>query len=274
MTAIAPEMFTPYKFKWSSMLFFYIVSKGGATEVPFIIWDTMLPKEERPKAPAMLMEDSTDGKVFADGFRPRAKEHGYAFAVDEPWAIGAKDYSPQILKMKAKHVDAILIEGAPTDAITLIRQIKEAKLNVKYLHGWKGTWASEFAEALGRDANYVICDGFWSETYPYPMCKELGRRYTEHFHKFSVSIGGFYGCAQTLLMAIERTQSVDKNVIREALRNSEYKQTVLGDLKFDGDGLAIFQSTASQWMDGKQNLFYPVAPSGYKVKLAPPWGQR
>jgi len=52
----------------------------------------------------------------------------------------------------------VLIEGAPTDAITLIRQMKEAKLNIKYLHGWKGTWASEFSDALGRDANYVMPD--------------------------------------------------------------------------------------------------------------------
>jgi hypothetical protein len=28
--------------------------------------------------------------------------------------------------------------------------MKENGLNITYLHGWKGTWASEFYEALGR----------------------------------------------------------------------------------------------------------------------------
>lgn len=32
--------------------------------------------------------------------------------------------------------------------------------------------------------------------------------------------------------------------------------------------------TANQWWDGKQMLFYPISPAGYKLKLALPWGQR
>ncbi len=266
-----PEMWVPQKYQWSSLMFF---SAGGASDVPFVVWETMLKKEERPKNVALLMEDSPDGAAFAGGFRAHAKEHGYTFAVDEPWAIGAKDYSSQILKMKAKNVDAILLYGAPTDAITLVRQIKESKLNVKYLHGWKGTWAIEVANALGKDANYVICDGFWSEDFPYPLCKELGQRYTAKFGKRSVSIGAFYGTAQTLFMAIERAQSYDKTAVRNAFRNAEYKQTVMGDLKFDETGLALFSSTANQWWDGKQMLFYPAVAGGYKLKLAPGWGQR
>ncbi len=266
-----PEMFREQKAKWASVMFF---SAGGASEVPFIIFDTMLKPEDRPKSVALVMEDSPDGQAFGGGFRAHAKDHNVTFAVDEPWAIGAKDYSSMILKMKAKNVDAILLYGAPTDAITLIRQIKEAKLSVKYMHGWKGTWANEFAQALGKDANYVICDGFWSEDFPYPMCKELGKRYTEHFKKRSVSTGAFYGTAQTLFMAIERTKSYDKAAVRDALRNAEYKGTVMGDLKFDEIGLALFSSTANQWWEGKQMLFYPSVKGGYQLKLAPPWGQR
>ena len=266
-----PEMWLPEKYKWSGLVNF---SLAGASDVPFLIWEKCLKPEERPKNIALLMEDSPDGKGFGEGFKGHAKEHGYTFAVDEPWAIGAKDYSSQILKMKAKNVDAIILYGAPTDAITLVRQIKEMKLNVKYLHGYKGTWAGEFAQALGKDANYVICDGFWSESFPYPLCKELGKRYTEKFNKRTVSIGGFYVGPQTLLMAIERTQSYDKAKVRDALRNAEYKQTVLGDLKFDENGFAPYSQVANQWMDGKQMLFYPIAPEGWKLKLAPDWGKR
>lgn len=266
-----PEMWSPEKYKWSGLVNF---SLAAASEVPFLIWEKLLKKEEKPKSIALLMEDSPDGKGFGDGFRGHAKNHGYTFTVDEPWAIGAKDYSSQILKMKAKNVDAIILYGAPTDAITLVRQIKEMKLNVRYMHGYKGTWAGEFAEALGKDANYVVCDGFWSEDYPYPLCKELGKRYTEKFKKRTVSIGGFYVGAQTLLMAIERAQSYDKVKVRDALRNAEYKGTVLGNLKFDENGLALYSMTANQWWNGKQMLFYPVAAAGYKLKLAPDWGKR
>ncbi len=266
-----PEMFREQKAKWASVMFFSAV---GASEVPFEIWETMLKKEDRPKNVALVMEDSPDGQAFGGGFRAHAKKHGVTFAVDEPWAIGAKDYSSMILKMKAKNVDAILLYGAPTDAITLIRQIKEAKLNVKYLHGWKGTWASEFAQALGKDSNFVICDGFWSEDFPYPGAKELGKRYTDKYKKHSLSVGNFYATAQVLFMAIERAKSYDKTAVRDALRNAEYKGTLMGDLKFDEIGLAVYPSIAAQWMNGKQMLFYPPVKGGWQLKLAPDWGKR
>jgi len=266
-----PEMFREQHAKWASVMF---CSAVGASEMPFTVWENLLKPQDRPKSVALLMEDSPDGQAFAGGFRAHAKDHNVAFAVDEPWAIGAKDYSPMILKMKAKNVDAVLLYGAPTDAITLIRQIKEAKLNVKYLHGWKGTWAVEVSEALGKDANYVICDGFWSEDFPYPLCKDLGQRYTAKFNKRSVSIGAFYGTAQTLFMAIEKAKSYEKTAVRDALRNAEFKGTVMGDMKFDNIGLALFPQTANQWWEGKQMLFYPPVKGGYQLKLAPPWDQR
>ena len=270
ITTAWPHMWSPHKFKWSSLIFF---DAGGAAEVPFKIWET-LPKSQRPKRPALVIEDSPDGAGFGAGLVKFMGDYGYKLAVNEPWAIGAKDYSAPILKMKAKKVDAILLFGAPTDAITLIRQIKEMELNVRYLHGWKGTWSGEVYEALGKDSNYVLCDGFWSEDFPYPGAKELGQRYTKKYNMYTVSIGAFYATAQTLLMAIEKNQSYDKTVIRDAFRNSEYKGTVMGDLKFDENGLSLITSTANQWWNGKQMLIYPAVKGGWKLRMAPDWGKR
>ena len=153
-----------HKFKWSTLFFFDLVQ---ACAVPFEIWNT-LPKDQRPQKPALIMEDTFDGRAFAGIFRDQAKKFGYTFVLDEPWSVGAKDYSAQIIKAKSLGVDAILIFGADTDCITFVRQMKENKLNVKYFHGWKGTWAGEFWGALGKDAQYVLSDGFWSMDFPFP----------------------------------------------------------------------------------------------------------
>jgi len=72
----------------------------------------------------------------------------------------------------------------------------EAGLGLKYLNGYKGTWGTEFWNALGKDAQYILADGFWSETYPYPKARELGERYYQKFNKSSVSIGLFYAICQ------------------------------------------------------------------------------
>jgi branched-chain amino acid transport system substrate-binding protein len=270
ITTCWPFLWEPQKFKWSALFFF---DAGGGAEVPFKIWAT-LPEKDRPKKPALVMEDSLDGKGFGDGFKAHAKKYGYTFAVDEPWAIGAKDYSAQILKMKAAKVDAMLLFGSPSDSVTLVRQMKENGLNVNYLHGWKGTWASEFYDALGKDANYIICDGFWSEDYPYPGVKELAKKYNEKYKKHSVSIGAFYANAQILFAAIERAGSYDSAKVRDKVFNGTFKGTVMGDLVFKPNGLALFESTASQWWDAKQMLVYPFGKGTWKLKMMPPWGQR
>lgn len=219
------------------------------------------------------MEDTFDGRAFAGLFRNLAKKFGYKFVLDEAWAVGAKDYSAQIIKAKSLGVDSILIFGADTDVITFVRQMKENDLNVKYFHGWKGTWAGEFWKALGKDAQYILCDGFWSMDFPFPGAKGIGERYYDHFKKYSVSVGALYALCQVLWQAIEKAGTLDSAKVRQAVLDNEF-ETVNGKVKYDKDGVAIFTSTASQWWNGKQMTVYPFEWSKYKIKLAPPWNKR
>ncbi|MBC8417764.1 MAG: amino acid ABC transporter substrate-binding protein [Desulfobacterales bacterium] len=258
-----------HHFKWSTLYFFDLEQ---ACSVPYEIWNS-IPKNERPQKPALIMEDTFDGRAFAGLFRNLAKKYGYKFVLDEPWAVGAKDYSAQIIKAKSLGVDSILIFGADTDVIIFVRQMKESNLNVKYFHGWKGTWAGEFWKALGKDAQYILCDGFWSMDFPFPGAREIGERYHDHFKKYSVSVGGIYALCQILWQAIEKAGTLDSAKVRQAVLDNEF-ETVNGKVKYDKDGVAIFTSTASQWWNGKQMTVYPFKWSEYKIKLAPPWNKR
>jgi branched-chain amino acid transport system substrate-binding protein len=258
-----------HNFKWSTLFFFDLVQ---ACSVPYEIWNS-LPAAERPKKPALIMEDTFDGRAFAGIFRDLAEKYGYAFALDEPWAVGAKDYSAQIIKAKSKGIDAILIFGSDADCITFVRQMKENDLNVKYMHGWKGTWAGEFWKALGKNAEYILCDGFWSMDFPFPGAKELGERYHQKFNKYSVSAGAVYALCQVLWEAIEKAGTLDSAKVRQAVLDNEFN-TVMGKVDYDERGVATFVSTASQWRNGKQMTVSPFEWTDYKIKLAPAWNAR
>jgi len=258
------------KYKWSTLFFFDL---GQASDVPFQLMNS-LSKADRPQRLALLMEDTIDGRAFGGGFKDSAKKFGYSFVVDEPMAVDAKDYSSQILKFKTKDVDGILIFGSNTDCTTFVRQMKEVGLNTKYFHGWKGTWSHEFYKALGKDADYTLMDGFWSEDFPYPGAKELGQRYVKDFGKHSVSIGLYYALCQILWEAIEKAGSLDSAKIRDAVLANEFKGTVMGDVKYGKDQIAVHLSTAHQWWDGYQELAFPIMEKGWKVKVMPPWDKR
>lgn len=259
------------KFKWSTLFFFDL---GQAAAVPFEVMNAMS-DQDRPKKLAMLMEDTIDGRAFGGGFNAMAKEYGYSFVVDEPMAVDAKDYSSQILKLKNKNVDGLIFFAANTDSVTFVRQMKEVGLNVKYMHGYKGTWPQEFYTALGSDAEGILLDGFWSEDLPNPGAKELGTRFAKEFGKHSVSIGLYYATCQILWEAIEKAGTLDSADIKAAVLNNVFKGTVMGDIDYDNKtGIAIHKLAAFQWHEGYQQICFPAVEGGWKTKAIQPWNAR
>jgi branched-chain amino acid transport system substrate-binding protein len=284
-TAIAAEKFKIYyhgntcfpvvwrgaKLNWSTM-FFFELDKGA--EVPYKVLDT-IPAAKRPTKFALLMEDTADGRAFGGGLAEAAKKYNWEIVLNEPLGVAAKDYSSQILKLKSKGVDGAILFAAGGDCVTFVRQMKEAGLNLKYLHGYKGTWNTDFWNALGKDANYILADGFWSENWGFPGGKELGERYFKKFHKRSVSIGLYYASCQILWEAIQKAGSVDSAKVKQAVMTNTFKGTTMGDVKYNPDGTAIFPLPGFQWWEGELKTVYPFERSGgWKVKVAPPWDKR
>ncbi len=284
-TAIAAEKFKIYyhgntcfpvvwrgaHLKWSTIHFFEL-DKGA--EVPFEVLKSMAPAD-RPTKFALLMEDTADGRAFGGGLAEAAKKFGWDILLNEPLGVGAKDYSAQILKLKSKGIDGAILFAAGADCVTFVRQMKEAGLNLKYLHGYKGTWSTDFSNALGKDADYILADGFWSEDYAFPGAKELGARYFKKFGKRSTSIGLYYADCQILWEAIEKAGTLDSAKVKQAVMTNTFKGTTMGDVKYQADGTAIFPCAAFQWMGGQLKTVRPVEQSkGYTVKVAPPWDKR
>ena len=258
------------KFKWASDFF---VSTVSAAISPSQVWNAQKPKDEWPKAVWLMMEDNPDGQGFASAFRKNPKDLGYNLAVDEAYTPGTKDYTPSILKAKAAKCDALFWLGFPPDSITLIRQIKEQGLNLKYIHGWKGFWPTEFYTGLGKDADYIIHDGFWSESLPYGISAELGKRFIATFGMDSVNIGLFYANPWVLKQAIEAAGTLKGQKVRDVMFSGNFvaKGTTMGDLKFDNKGLCLTPMLALQWMGGKR---LPVYPKVNDLKWAPDWDKR
>jgi branched-chain amino acid transport system substrate-binding protein len=269
-TTCSSVMFRKENFKYSTL---YFVEDAEIADSPYLVLNS-IPENVRPKKLALLSEEGADGKIFAPFFRNGAKKFGYSFAADESYTSGAKDYSGLVLKLIGKGVDSALIIASPSDTITLMRQAKELDLDLKYAHGFKGTWGIEFWNAMGKDANYVLADGFWNKDFPFPYCKELGEAYKKEFGKHSVFIGLFYALSQTLFEAIETAGTLDDLKVRDAVLRTEFKGTTMGDIKYKADGTASVAPAAFQWWDGDLKQVLPIVQGSWKVKLAPSWEKR
>jgi len=261
--------FLEHNLKWCTM---YFITIESAAIMPFEVWGS-LPEEQRPRKPALFMEDSTDGRQMGDGLEATAEKYGYEIALRVKMPMGGNDFSSQILKAKSMGVDAIILMANVPETVTLVRQMKKMNFSVKFFHGMKGTWATEFYEALGKDAEYIFCDGFWSEDYPFAEAKKLGECYYKEIGKHSVSVGMYYALCQVLWQAIEKVGTLDSAKVRQAVLDNQF-DTVNGKVDYDERGVALFPLAQLQWWNRRQQVVYPFEYSKLKVKVAPPWDER
>jgi len=263
--------FESQKFQYASDMFF---TAAGAAEVPFQVWD-LQPADQRPQRIAIMVMNIPDGAIFGEGVQAAAKKHGYTVVDLDAYTMGSKDFSSSILKMKAANADALLWLGTPPDSITLIRQMKVQDFNLKYTHGWMGFWPTEYAQALGSDANYTVHDGFWAASLGYPGSDKLDKAYRDsHKGQDSVSIGMYYAIVQVLAQAIENAGTLDSTKVRDATWGHTFKGTTMGDVTYNSNGFAETPSLALQWIDGKRMPLWPTGVSNYKLQWTPPWNKR
>jgi branched-chain amino acid transport system substrate-binding protein len=263
------ETFLEHNFKWCTYYNFDMRQVGS---MPFEVWNS-LPEKDKPKRPALFLEDSFDGKMMGDAWIGIASKYGYKIALRQSMGLGAKDFTTQVLKAKQANIDAILCLANMPETVTLLRQLKENNVSFKTFQGFKGTWPNTFYEALGEDSDYVLCDGFWSEDYPYEGAKELGERFYDEFDKHSISVGSTYALCQILFQAIEKAGTLDSAKVRQAVIDNKF-ETVNGPADYDERGVAMYPSGDFQWIDGKQLSIYPFNLAKYKIKPAPPWDKR
>ena len=107
-----------------------------------------------------------------------------------------------------------------------------------------------------------------------PEQKSLGSDSEKSLRRTSVSIGLFYAQAKILLEAIEKAGTLDGAKVKDVVMKTHWKNTVLGDVKYDERGYAAIPSVALQWVKGEQKLVYPFFKGGWQAKLAPPWDKR
>jgi branched-chain amino acid transport system substrate-binding protein len=273
-TTFFTENFADNKFTWVVDSFLSTVdladSAAGCLDA--------IPADQRPTRFCVLVGNNPSGQNFGGRAKATLEKYHFSLALYETFTEGSNDFSPSILRMKDAGCDALITFITSTDALTLIRQIKESNYHLKYIWGAKGFWPIEFGETLGTDADYLISDGHWAEALAAPGSKELGAAYRAQFGatKYSVTIGNFYALVQSLAQAIEAAGSLDSTRVRDIYYSGEFvaKSTTEGDLAFDTHGLATFPAVALQWMGGKRMPVWPLTPNVWTLKLIPPWNQR
>lgn len=160
---------------------------------------------------------------------------------------------------KTKKPDIILNSGHLIEAIAITKAARDVRLDAAIFAYTSGPATPDFAQALGKDANYVYSGSQWSPQLQYKQPYSLlAAQFAAEYQKkagtnaipaYQVASATAAGLA--LQRAIERADSLDPERVRNALASLDLV-TFFGRIKFDEHGQNVSKTVViEQIQDGK-----------------------
>ena len=235
-----------------------------------------IPKEQRPTKIGHMELQVDWGKECGDYIREMAKPRGYTIVADLKYAPPTKDFSSIIMDLKLAGADVVFSVPTPPQSIMIVKQMKELNYAPKVTLFIRGPDLSTYWDAMGADANYIVSDGNWHESMPFPGNDRVVKDYmakNPDAKSIGIPVGCAYSAVQILAKAIETAGSLDREKIRNSIGKVEMT-TVRGPVKFRENGSAVIKYGFRQWLNTKNIQIFPKDVAIGELRLAPPWDKR
>jgi branched-chain amino acid transport system substrate-binding protein len=243
-----------------------------------------------PKSIGILVEGTDWGKSHAANLRDQAKRLNYEIVFDEAYSPGTVDFSAQILKIRSRKPEAMVIAMYTPDHIVFTKQTYEGRLDIPYaIHSvGAGSEDPNFYKAVPVEAvNFM----FVQEDFQIDMvelndwAKPVDKKFAEMLGYGLTSYGAQgYSAVYTIYDVLQRAGSVDKEKVRDALAKTNITSGpaagIMGwqKIAFDKDGQNVdAHGCISQNFKGKRTTIWPVANRPKNIKPVwpiPAWKDR
>ncbi len=225
---------------------------------------------------AIVYEKDIFSEDAAYGALDHSKRKGLKVVLYEGYPKETKDLSSLMQKVRLLKPDIIIGSGHFADSVLLVKQLKQFRINPKFLGLTVGPALPAFVQSLGEDAEGIFGPVQWSSALNYkdPLfgsTKEFVKLYRERFKvEPEYHVAGAVAAGLVFQIAIETAKSLEVSKIREALSKNKV-ETLFGVLGFDSTGKVITKPMAIiQIQNGRQTTVYPVRESS-PIYPKPSW---
>ncbi|MGO7186066.1 branched-chain amino acid ABC transporter substrate-binding protein [Rhizobium brockwellii] len=191
-------------------------------------------KAFKGKRVAIINDRTSYGEGIAAEVKKVINGGGVTEILNEGINTGEKDYSVLISRLKQAGTEVIYFGGLYTEAGLILRQAKDQGLNAVMIAG-DGITSAEFGQIAGNAA-----EGTLMTFAPDPRLKPGAQSTVAKFRA-----GGFepeaytlyaYAALEVIKAGIEESESLEPQVVADALRLGNPIPTVIGDIRFDNKG--------------------------------------
>jgi branched-chain amino acid transport system substrate-binding protein len=218
----------------------------------------------KPKSMAIIYENS----MFGTNGALRMTEFCQDQAIDiraqidyDTTRINPGYFRSLVAPLTEEPPDVIYMISYLEDAVMLVQQIRDIKLNSLLIGGAGGFTLEEFIQRAGESANHLLTVSLWSEHVLYSGAKEYYTQYVKRYGKSPDYHGAeAYSALLVASDALKRATSFSPKTIREAL-NRTYIITPFAPVKFysyeDFERQNSINTLVLQIINGKFETVWP-----------------
>jgi branched-chain amino acid transport system substrate-binding protein len=218
----------------------------------------------KPKSMAIIYENS----MFGTNGALRMTEFCQDQAIDiraqidyDTTRINPGYFRSLVAPLTQEPPDVIYMISYLEDAVMLVQQIRDIKLNSLLIGGAGGFTLEEFIQRAGESANHLLTVSLWSEHVLYSGAKEYYTQYVKRYGKSPDYHGAeAYSALLVASDALKRATSFSPKTIREAL-NRTYIITPFAPVKFysyeDFERQNSINTLVLQIINGKFETVWP-----------------
>ncbi len=212
------------------------------------------------KVVGVLMANDPDGVTWSKIFKDKLEPQGYRFVDLGRFPYGTQDFSSFINAWKKEKVEIILGNTIPPDFATAWRQCTRFGFKPKVATIGKAILFPSAVGALGGDLpNGLSCEVWWSPDHPFNSslekisAKDLCADWTKDTGQvWTQPIGYKYAGYEIAADVLNRAKSLDKNVIRKAIADTNI-DTIVGPINYNDQNYCRTPLVGGQWVKGKKN---------------------
>ncbi|MEY2640823.1 MAG: hypothetical protein RL150_216 [Candidatus Parcubacteria bacterium] len=186
------------------------------------------------KRVALLSQNSQYGKGVQDTMKANLEAAGIPITNQELYEIGALDFKTQLVKIKEKKPDIVVVTGFPKEVGQMLKQAKEIGVDTQFI-AHSGSVGPDIIEIAGSAADELLV---LLETTPNLEEKETKRFYERHIERYGEEPEIFTLLAYDTLMIlgkVARDCNADVECVKQGLYNFS-GEGITGPLSFDQNG--------------------------------------
>jgi branched-chain amino acid transport system substrate-binding protein len=241
-------------YKWSYQSFWTIDSW---TDLYINTWDQRAAQTN--KVVGGLFPDDPAGSTMASIFKKKLADHGYKFIDPGRFAFHTNNFAPMINRFKKEQVDILTGSLIVPDWANAWRQCHQRKFVPKMATIGKALLFPASLEAIGGDLGQGLgTEVWWSRYHPFrsSLSGETPAALCDAWEKQTKSqwgapIGFKHAGYEIVFDALKRSQSLEKNALRDAVSKTDLN-TIVGHIKFNEKHYCETPLVGGQWVKGKK----------------------